>query len=280
MFLRSCIVSIFLCIIMGAASQSAGATTPEPMKDLLSVFRWTYQRPVVKNKEQTDGASAVYHRRRARDYAERNDIDKACTHFGLALTNAMPGQIPGIAVEYAAFLSAHGDLHRAEIVLRQALLQKPEDRDITQMLAKCLVRQNKLVEGLRYFKSVYTLEEAQIEIAAIYREQGNTDMLAVVEKRWGQTGSEQQGAAVIAAADSAPSPLFKPRVLDTRAFDNGIPLPDYSSQAAAIPMLPRGIEAYKLATPPQPRQHYTSNRTEGLDGLFNIQPVAASMPVQ
>jgi len=124
-----------------------------------------------------------YHRL-ARNYADQNDINRASANYSLALQNAAPRQVADIAADYAAFLTGIGDLHKAELMLRQALTQSPDDTELTRMLGRCLVRQEKMTEGLRYLKSISTEAEAKAEIAAIYREQGNTDMLVAVERTW------------------------------------------------------------------------------------------------
>jgi len=122
-------------------------------------------------------------------YAEQNDRSKANTHFSLALQNASPQQVAGIAADYATFLTDWGDHRRAELMLRQALTQSPDDVELIRMLARCLIRQEKVTEGRRYLLSVGTVAEANAEIAMIYRDQGNIDMLVAVEQRWGSSPS-------------------------------------------------------------------------------------------
>ena len=174
MFLRIRFIAVLACIVLGIAPQ----------------FSW-----------------ADSHYRLAKTYAEKNDVEKASTHFGLALKNATPKQIAVVASDYATFLSETGNLHRAELILRQALTQSPNNEELTRSLARCLVRQEKVIEGLRYFtKSGYSQAEAKEEIAAIYREQSNTDMLVAAEKRWGGIQTEP----VLVAA--APRPAISAKV--------------------------------------------------------------------
>jgi len=243
MLLRIRIIIVFVCIGVGVASQSVLANPFGSGKNLFSVFR-TNNSHSSSNGGQADESSAASHHRLAITHVERNDIDKAHSHFGLALTNAAPKQIPAIAADYAAFLSANGDLHRTELVLRQALTQAPNDKEIIRMLARCLVLQDKIIEGRRYFMSICSEEEARAEIAVIYREQKNTDMLAAMEKRWGATGETtskpvQSNPVLIAAAPKsfaaviAPpnSPLTKSEFFDSKV---PIPVPNLASQVVVV----------------------------------------------
>ena len=220
------VIVVLVCVGIVIAPQFVWAYSPHSGKgrDFFSFFR-SYQSPVVKNDvSASNGASSASNHRMARMYVEQNDIAKANTHFGLALKNAAPNQVPAIAFDYASFLLDTGDLHRAELILRQALTQSPDNADIIRMLAQCLVKQDKMVEGLRYFKSIYSEAEARQEIAAIYRKQGNTDMLAAVERKWG-------------AANSAPvrsAPLRPEPVLIASAPEPTMPKP-----AASLPLPPQ-----------------------------------------
>jgi tetratricopeptide (TPR) repeat protein len=188
MLFRICIITVVVCVGGGIVPQFSFADSSNPARELLSAFR-SYKSPVVRNEAETHSSSAVSQHRLARTYADQNDVAKANAHFGLALQNATPKQIPDIASDYAAFLLRTGDFRKAELILRQALTQSPQNEEFTRMLARCLVLQDKMTEGLRYLKSLGTEAEARAEIMAIYREQGNTDMLAAVEKKWRITES-------------------------------------------------------------------------------------------
>jgi len=211
MFSRVHIIAAFTCfwVGMGIAPQHAPAQAPNPSKDLLSMLR-SGKSSAAKNDSVPNAASAASYYRRAQTYAEQKDVNRANTNFSLALQNATPRQIASIAADYAAFLTDTGDLHRAELMLRQALAVSPGDTDITRMLARCLVRQDKMVEGLRYFKSIGTESEAKAEIAAIYLEQGNTDMLIAAERRWGAASPQEARPSTVrpepALVAAAPRP--------------------------------------------------------------------------
>jgi thioredoxin-like negative regulator of GroEL len=126
----------------------------------------------------------------AKRYAGQNDVQKADTQFSRALKNAAPEQVAEVASDYAAFLMNRGDYHKAELILRQAQTQLPHDKELKKLLARCLILQEKVMEGLRYLKSMYSETEAREVVAAIYREQGNRDMLAAVEQKWGLKRTE------------------------------------------------------------------------------------------
>ena len=238
MFSRICIITVFACIGLGMTSQFLRAGAPNPGKELLSTLR-SYQSPSVKNEGNTNGPAATSNHRLAMSYANQNDVTKANTYFGLALQNATPKQIPVIASDYAAFLSNAGDLHRAELVLRRALTQSPNERELTRMLARCLVKQDKMVEGLRYLKTVGTEAEAREEIMAIHREQGNTDMLAAAERKWGTEGSTPIRHEPVLIA-SAPKPAMVsspiPSVVRTLPPEPAIAVPREVAQKEVAPL--------------------------------------------
>ena len=204
MFLRIHVIAVFVCIGIGIVPQFSLANSPNPGRDFLSIFR-SNKSPAAKNEGVSNAASATSYHRLARTYADQNAVDKANTNYSLALRNAAPRQVAGIAADYAAFLTDTGNLHRAELMLRQALSQSPDDTEIIRMLARCLVRQEKIAEGLRHFRSIGTEAEARAEIAAIYREQGNTEMLAVAEQRWGTARPEATRPEPVRVA-AAPTP--------------------------------------------------------------------------
>ena len=188
---------------------------------------------------------AESHHRLAKVYADRNDVERASAYFGLALKNAAPKQVAVIASDYAAFLLETGDLHKAELILRQALTQSPHNEELIRTLARCLVQQDKVIEGLRYFKSICSETEAREEIAAICRERGNADMLAAMEKKWGAATSEPvfvaatpkpalptQAATTAKTLVAAATPVVSPSKSDI--FDTRIPIPVPKSVSSPI----------------------------------------------
>ena len=277
MFARIRITAAFICIGIGAGivPQFSLASSPNPGRDLLSFFRPSHA-PVATSEVPSNVAAAVSHHRLARHFAERNDVERANANFSLALQHAAPRQVAGIAADYAAFLIDVGDLHRAELMLRQALSQSPNDREVIRMLARCLVRQNKMAEGLRHFRTIGTEAEARAEIAAIYREQGNTDMLAAVEQRWGSTELETtrpEPASLIAATPRPPvataSPeeaTPEPHVALTPRPATAPPLPGATQPGAVQPHTARTLPvastvvAATSAAPPLSTSGLSENR--------------------
>ena len=233
MFTDIRIIVVLVCMGIGFAPQFSWAIPPQSGKDFFSFFR-SYQSPVVRNTAAaTDGATAASNHRMARIYADQNDIAKANTYFGLALNNATPRQVSMIASDYASFLLNTGDFPKAEVILRQALTQSPDDRDVIRMLAQCLVKQDRMTEGLRYFKSICSESEAREEIVAIYREQGNAEMLAAMERKWGTANP----------APSRPEPFRTEPVLIATAPRPAMPQPA---------TLPSSLPARTLTPPPAP----------------------------
>ena len=256
MTLRIRIIVVLACIVAGIASQ----------------FSW-----------------ADSHYRLAKTYADKNDVEKASTYYGLALKNATPKQVAIVASDYADFLSETGNLHRAELILRQALTQSPNNEGLMRALARCLVRQEKVIEGLRYFtKSGYSPAEAKEEVAAIYREQSNTDMLVAAEKRWGGAQSEPVLVATtprpalsakVATSNSPPAPT-RVAVPNHRAISAPVVA---ETVAVAVPVLPPSkseIFDTKIPIPvprPAPLPMVASTPRPAAPLLPTAQQVAASV---
>ena len=247
---------------MGLVPQHSLAHSPNPGKDIFSIFR-SGRSPAAKNEGASNAASALSYYRLAKTHAERNDAPKAHANFSLALQHAAPRQVADIAADYATFLISTGDLHKAELMVRQALTQSPNDTELVRMLAQCLVRQNKMAEGLRHFRSISTEAEARAEVAAIYREQGDIDSLVAVEQKWGGSARPEavrpqmvispvvspevsRPAPVLIAA--APKPLTAPPLpIVPRAVQRS--LPPQTTVASSIEVAPKEVTVIAVATP-------------------------------
>ena len=209
------------------------------------------------------------HLRLAKAYAEKNDVEKASHHFGLALNNAPPKQVASIASDYAAFLVETGNFHKAELILRQALTQSPHDEVVTRVLARCLVLQKKITEGRRYFRLVCSEAETREAIAAICREQGNADTLVTMEKKW---GTAQPAPTLVAAV---PKPAMPEKaapplpLVPTVVALNTVPRPAAvvpTARVAITPVAPTLLPSHRIvastsrpallsgATPPEPEK--------------------------
>ena len=283
MFLRIRFPAVVVWASLGIVLSFLSASSPAFGKDLFSALR-SYKNSAPANAGETNGGTALSQHRLARSYADQNDKTKANTYFGLAFQNAAPSQFSAIAADYAAFLSGTGDLHRAELILKQAHAQSPNDIELTKMLARCLVQQSKMVEGLRYFQSVSTESEAKAEIAAIYREQGDTDMLAAVERKWGSAGTARPGGRpepvlVAAKSTSALSPMLPPPVLPAKM----VTPPVVSAVApAAQPFSGTPLSSVKIPLPvPNPSLQPVATATNVLkpDSAAPVPRLPAPVPV-
>jgi hypothetical protein len=246
MFLRVRIIVVCACIGIGMPPQSSFASPPGSGKDFMSIFR-SGKSPVAESEKAADSATASSSHRLARMYAEQNDIHKANDYYGRALKNASPKLVPVIASDYAVFLLNIGDLHKADLILRQALTQSPHDVELTKMLARCLVRQDKMMEGLRVFKSVLTEAESREEIAAIYRNQGNIEMLAAVEKKWGPVGTTSIRSAPIRSEPVLITSAPKPMTLPSVSYAQTIVPPSPAVIASTV----RNVPPSPITTPPR-----------------------------
>jgi len=254
------IIAVFVCFGIGIGIAPQVVQANNLGKEFLSMFRsnksQTAQSERTSQTANTPNAtSAVSYHRLAIKYAEQNEVGKANANYSLALQNATSRQYAGIAVDYATFLTNRGDLHRAELVLRQAITQFPEDAEFVRMLARCLIRQEKMVEGRRLFLSVGTEAEARAEMAAILQEQGNTGMLVAVEQKWGSARPEAtrpvpamvrpeavpavQTDPVLIAATSRPATVARPETVQPAPARVAAATP----RLAAAPPLPNAVRA-------------------------------------
>jgi len=244
MFSPMRIFTVVPCLGLGIILSFLLASSPALGKDLFSAL-CSYKDPDAQNDGGVYGGFVLSPRRPVWTHAVQNDPNKTNAYFGFALKHAAPGQTPAIAAHYAGFLLESGDLHKAELILKQALTQSPDDVELTKMLARCLIRQERIIEGFRYFQSVDCEVEAKAEIAAFYRKQGNTDMLAAVEKKWGTTGTTRPGIQpelvrsepVLVAAKTIPSPVLPTRTPTLSAPAPTEPTPSQSALSnAKIPV--------------------------------------------
>ncbi len=148
-----------------------------------------YKRYVNENKMagdsdtasgQNKGLAIPYYRlallsQRAEKYQEAN------TYFRSALHHAdVPTQAP-IAVDYASFLLNRNEPQQAEVVLRDSLINHPQNETLLILLGKSLACQDKTVESLRLYSHVYGRERAYQEIAQLYRERNNFALARAID---------------------------------------------------------------------------------------------------
>ena len=285
MYSRIRIIAVFVGIAtgIGVFPYYSLAGAPHSSVDLFAVFR-PFESPTSKKNTTSNASTAAAYHRLAKSYADQNNGDKANTNFRHALQCAAPWQVANIAADYASFLSGTGNLCGAELILRQALTQSPNNTELVRMLARCLVQQEKVIEGRRHFLLIGTEAEASAEIAAICREQGNMDMLARVEQKWGiakpnvispaveepDMGSsglvliaEESKPVPVPALPSAARALSLPLVPRQLALSNPVKL-----ASAPLPMssVTEAMEPQKPAsTPPHPRKHYVVNADASSD---------------
>lgn len=133
----------------------------------------SYNAFIRANKKQIDNGTlaAPYHRLALIAWRQQRH-DNADVYFRYGLRYALGGNIPVIAGDYSIFLSEQGKLEQAETILRGTLLHFPKDRRLQVSLGHSLVRQDKPVEALRYFKEALGEERAYQEVAMLYQQRG------------------------------------------------------------------------------------------------------------
>jgi hypothetical protein len=124
-------------------------------------------------------------------------------------------------------------------MLRQALTQSPHDDQLKKTLARCLVLQDKVIEGMRYYKSVGSEVEGKEEIMAIYREKGNSEMIAAVEKKWGEPKSEP----------ARTEPVYSKPVYVAAIPQPVFPLVKVNTPSPVVEEIPKPLPAPMLSAP-------------------------------
>lgn len=139
---------------------------------------------IKANKRQTTNGTlaAPYHRLALISWKNRK-AKESDIYFRYAIKYARGGNTPIIAGDYGLFLMEQGKFPQAEIVLRNALLQSPENKRILLYLGRCSIRQHKPIEALRYLTTAVGEERAYLEVASIYREQGDFELARNMEQR-------------------------------------------------------------------------------------------------
>ena len=126
--------------------------------------------------------AAPYHRLALIAWKEGNVADTEI-YFRYALNYALGGNLLIIGSDYAQFLMAKGDYPKAEIILRNTLINDPENKRLLLFLGRCVALQKKHQESLRYLDASVGRAQAYQELAAIYRQQGDFELARVAEEK-------------------------------------------------------------------------------------------------
>ena len=271
-------VVVLICVCVWLTEPLAQANPPNPGSNLFSIFRFQNN---SNARSGSDRSTSLSHHRLAKTLANQNDIDGANTSFTAALRYATPNQVPDIASDFATFLMETGDLHRAELILRQALTQSPDEEKFIKMLARCLVLQNRTIEGLRHFKSIYPETKAREQIAIIYQERGNAEMLLAIERQWGVT-LPKPNVTISEPVRIIATPSQMPRTLPQEASSISTTLPLAGVVQAAFSATPPTVpETIKIAMPagaPHSRSEFFATKIPIPIPNTTHQPLLADSP--
>jgi len=137
----------------------------------------------ANERSTTNGVLATPYHRLAMISWKEGSTNDAGIYFRHALNYALGGNLLIIGGDYAQFLMVRGDYARAEVVLRNALLNDPENKRLLFFLGRCVALQKKHQESLRYLDASVGRAQAYQELAAIYRQQGEFELARVAEER-------------------------------------------------------------------------------------------------
>jgi len=140
---------------------------------------------IKANEQSTKNGvlAAPYHRLALISWKDGNVPDTGI-YFRYALNYALGGNLLIIGGDYAQFLMAKGDYAKAEVILRNALINDPENKRLLLYLGRCVALQKKHQESLRYLVAAVGRAQAYEELAAVYRQQGEFELARVAaEKR-------------------------------------------------------------------------------------------------
>ncbi|MDR2705089.1 MAG: tetratricopeptide repeat protein, partial [Planctomycetaceae bacterium] len=144
----------------------------------------SYNAFIAANKKQTtNGTLAAPYHRLALIAWKQSEIRNAGIYFRYAMKYALGGNVPIIAGDFALFLMERNDLKQAEVILRNALINYPENNRLLYYLGRCTAHQNKPIEAIRYFSASVGEEQAYHEMALLYRQWGDFDRAKFLEDK-------------------------------------------------------------------------------------------------
>ncbi len=139
----------------------------------------------IKSNERSTANGVLaspYHRLALIAWKDGNVTD-ADIYFRYAINYALGGNLLIVGGDYAQFLMAKGDYAKAEIILRNALINDPENKRLLLYLGRCVALQKKHQESLRYLISAVGKAQAYQELAQVYRQQGDLGLARVAEEK-------------------------------------------------------------------------------------------------
>jgi len=189
----------------------------------------SYNNFIGANKKQTANGTlaAPYHRLALLSWKQK-EWDKADVYFRYGQRYAQGGNIAIISGDYSLFLMEQGKHEQAEVILRNTLLHFPKDSRLLICLGRCIARQDRPIEALRYLTMVMSEEQACHELAGLYNQIG--------DYKSAQAMSEKRNILIARrnttlAHGSPQNPASKPSTMHAAVYPAGtMPYPVISSE--------------------------------------------------
>ena len=137
----------------------------------------------ANERSTTNGVLAAPYHRLALISWKGGNIADAEIYFRYALNYALGGNLLIIGGDFSQFLMMKGEYAKAEIILRNALINDPENKRLLLYLGRCVAVQRKHQESLRYLVASVGRARAYQELAAVYRQQGDFELARVAEEK-------------------------------------------------------------------------------------------------
>ncbi len=241
-----------------------------------------------KNRTQNGVLAAPYHRLAMIFWKHRNDARNADICFRYAIKYAQGANFLIVTGDFALFFMERGEWEQAEILLRNGLLQDHGNQRLLVHLARCKAGQDRPVEAMRYLSQVYGKEQGYVELAVMYRQQGNHVMArGIEEKREHYLASVQQPAQIHYAARPVPEMAVSEVKTAAQAEPVQQPAKAPEKTASAKPAEPPAKTSEKPAQPAEPPVTKTEKEVPAKTAQSSPQPAvvqttytAGSRPVK
>jgi hypothetical protein len=229
-----------------------------------------YRNVIAKNVGRKDGALAMPYYRLAMIYWEQNNGTAADEEFRNSLNSAKGKNVVPIAVDFVTFLLEQGNAYQAEIICNNVLSRVPNEPQLLRLLAQCHVWQGKIIQAMRYYRSIGDTELGYQEIALLLRSMGDIDSALAMESKI-QTSKQPSSAIMVVAQTTEQTVPMPPKPISIRK--------NSPSRSISVPMVSKAERLPKPAAAPLPAgippipkicvaNHYVGKHDPAIDELF------------
>ena len=138
----------------------------------------------MRNRQQAHapGLGNLYHRLAVVCWRQEK-MEAAEIYFKKALSTSPWNNVP-LTTDYALFLEGNGKYRQSELMMRNALVQNPENPRVLRLLGRSLGYQGRHAEAMRHLTTAVGREAAAVELAAISRRQGDEALARLFDAKY------------------------------------------------------------------------------------------------